>query len=51
VEEEMSPTSFIPFLFLEDFPLGALGGAAEQVATTTAETFLLTLGGRERRAV
>jgi hypothetical protein len=38
--KEVSPTSFIPFLFFEDFPLGALGGAVEQVATVTVGTFL-----------
>jgi hypothetical protein len=49
--EEASPTAFTPFLFFEDFPLEALGGAVEQVATATALSFLLTPRGRERSAV
>jgi hypothetical protein len=36
-EEEVSFT--FPFLFFEDFPLGALRGAAEQLAIATAGAF------------
>jgi hypothetical protein len=47
IEEEISHASLFPFPFFEDFLLGALGGPAEQTATTTAGIFLSTLGGRE----
>jgi hypothetical protein len=46
-EEEVSST--FPFLFFEDFPLGALRGAAEQLATATAGAFFSIPGRRERK--
>jgi hypothetical protein len=49
MEEEVLPALLLPFF--EDFFRGALGGAAEQLATATAGTFFSKLGGREQRAV
>jgi hypothetical protein len=46
-EEEVS--FVLLFLFFEDFLLGALGGAAEQLATATAGAFLSIPGRRERK--
>jgi hypothetical protein len=45
VVEEVS--SMLLFPFLEDLLQGALGGAAEQLATATAGAFLSTPGRRE----
>jgi hypothetical protein len=45
--EEVLTALVIPFLFFENFILGALSGAAKQVAIAMARTFLLTPGGQE----
>jgi hypothetical protein len=47
-EEEVSTALLLHFF--EDLLRGALGGAAEELATTTMGTFLSTPGGQEWRA-
>jgi hypothetical protein len=46
-EEDVS--SVFPFPFFEDFPLGALRGAAKQLATATAGAFFSMPGQQERK--
>jgi hypothetical protein len=46
--EEVSPALSLAFSFFQSLFLRALGGAAEQPATTIAGTFLSTPGGRGR---
>jgi hypothetical protein len=46
-KEEVS--SVIPFLFFEDFPLGGMRGAAEQLATPTVGAFFSMPGRREQK--
>jgi hypothetical protein len=47
-EEEVS--SMLPFLFFEDFLLGALRGAAEQLATQQRELSSRFLGDESERS-